>query len=68
MFGLDFNDLRDLAWISCFLNAGWHIEHNREQYAKAKRPSHKRAYLRWQVTSIRDMDRCYDALAARPIN
>lgn len=62
MFGLDFNDLRDCAWMACFWRAGANIDEGREQYAKTKRSSHKRVYLKWQVTALIEMNRCYDAL------
>lgn len=65
MFGLDFNNLRDLALIDWFFRERWHVEQYRTQYASTNAPSHKRAYLRWQVVHLRELDKCYDVLAAR---
>jgi hypothetical protein len=66
MFGLNFNNLEDLAFITYLDNQRWHVDDCRQQYVEAKTPSHRRAYLRWQVAHLRNIDRCYDALRQRP--
>ena len=66
MFGPDFNNLRHLAFIEYLDIQRWHVGDCREQYVQAKTPAHRRAYLRWQVGHLRNIDRCYDLLAQRP--